>query len=110
MLVYGSVWRTGANEATVFTASADARVGDKPLKAGKYGLFTIPGEKQWTIIFSPKWDTWGTSYTKMDNEVRVDVPFSTDGEMQEQLLFRVNADNVELAWEKGVVRIPVEKG
>src|SRR4051812_19721569 len=49
---YNKVWRTGANEATVFQISKDAKIeGKYPLRAGKYGLYSIPGEKSWTIIF-----------------------------------------------------------
>src|SRR5450631_4709434 len=37
----GEVWRTGANEATVFETDKDVTVGGKKLAAGKYGLFTL---------------------------------------------------------------------
>lgn len=51
LVPYGKVWRTGANEATTFEVSKDLMVQGKKLPKGKYGLFTIPGEKEWTIIF-----------------------------------------------------------
>src|SRR6476620_9133225 len=41
---YGKVWRTGANEATVFEVSKDVTINGKTLPAGKYGLYSIPGE------------------------------------------------------------------
>src|SRR4051812_38822530 len=37
----GQVWRTGANEATVFEISNDVKIEGKELSAGKYGLFTL---------------------------------------------------------------------
>ena len=48
----GQVWRTGANEATVFEVSKAVKVEGKDLPAGKYALFTIANEGEWTIIFS----------------------------------------------------------
>lgn len=42
---FGKVWRTGANEATWMEVSKDVKVEGKALKAGRYGIWTIPGEK-----------------------------------------------------------------
>src|SRR6476660_10125600 len=55
----GKVWRTGANEATVFEVSKSVKVQGKALPAGKYGLFTISGDQEWTIIFNKTWNQWG---------------------------------------------------
>src|SRR4051812_3645735 len=52
LVPYNQVWRTGANEATTFSVSKDVLVEGKPLAAGTYGLFTIPGENDWTVIFN----------------------------------------------------------
>src|SRR5688572_23353048 len=59
---FGEVWRTGANEATSFEISKDATINGNKLAAGKYGLYSIPGEKEWTIIFNKTWKQWGTNY------------------------------------------------
>ena len=37
----GQVWRTGANEATVFETDKDILVEEQSLPAGKYALFTL---------------------------------------------------------------------
>ena len=55
----GEVWRTGANEATVFNTDGPLTIGGEVLPAGSYGLFTIPGETEWTIIFNSVSDQWG---------------------------------------------------
>src|SRR5215470_6274066 len=52
LVPYGKVWRTGANQATTITFGDDVTVGDKKVPAGKYGLLTIPGENEWTVIFT----------------------------------------------------------
>src|SRR5471030_1657010 len=49
---YGTVWRTGANSATVIKFTDDITMEGKKIPAGVYGLFSIPGENEWTIIMS----------------------------------------------------------
>ncbi|HEX8279275.1 MAG TPA: DUF2911 domain-containing protein, partial [Segetibacter sp.] len=67
---FGEVWRTGANEATTLEITKDAKIEGKPLPKGKYSLYTIPGEKTWTIIFNKTWDQWGTEYKEADDALR----------------------------------------
>src|SRR5580700_738807 len=59
---YDKVWRTGANAATVIKFSDDVMLEGHAVAAGEYGLFSLPGEKQWTIILSKKPAQWG-AYT-----------------------------------------------
>jgi DNA gyrase inhibitor GyrI len=68
------VWRTGANEATVFETSKAVKINGKELPAGKYGLFTISGKDNWTIIFNKTWKQWGAfSYKQADDALRVEA-------------------------------------
>src|SRR5947207_13618649 len=55
----GKVWRTGANEATVFETDKDVTVQDGKLPAGKYALFTIFHGNDVTVICSKTWNQWG---------------------------------------------------
>ncbi len=50
LVPFGEVWRTGANASTKLTFTEDVKIEGNPLKAGTYALYTIPGEKEWTII------------------------------------------------------------
>lgn len=77
---YGQVWRTGANEATVFEINKDVIIEGNKLPAGKYSLYTIPGEKETVIIFNKDWNQWGTKYNQKRDALRVTVPthYSTD--------------------------------
>jgi Protein of unknown function (DUF2911) len=61
LVPYGKVWRTGANEATTFETSKDISVDGKILKKGKYTLWTIPGEENWSIIFNKEHGQWGVN-------------------------------------------------
>jgi hypothetical protein len=60
----GKVWRLGANEATTLEVSKAVKIEGHDLPAGKYGLYAIPGEKEWTIIVNSVWKIWGLSYTQ----------------------------------------------
>jgi len=62
LVPYGKVWRTGANEATTLETNKDLDFGDKILKAGKYSLFTIPEEQNWTILFNSETGQWGVGF------------------------------------------------
>jgi hypothetical protein len=72
---YGTVWRTGANSATVIKFTDDVTIEGKKLPAGEYGLFSVPGEKEWTIIISKQPNQWGAySYKESDDFLRITVP------------------------------------
>src|ERR1700730_2876319 len=74
---YGQVWRGGANEATTFVTASDTNVGGKTVPAGKYTIFTIPGEDKWTLIISKKTGEWGTAYPGGENDLaRIDMKVS----------------------------------
>lgn len=99
LAVYGKVWRTGANETTIFEVSKDVKVAGNLLPAGKYGLFTIPGEKEWTIIFNKTWDKWGTMYKEADDFLRIKVKSTTTKEEVEMMTFKITKNgNVDLYW------------
>jgi len=67
-------WRAGANENTVFRVSDDVKIEGQPLAAGSYGLHMIPGQEEWTIIFSKNSTSWGSfSYTAAEDALRVKV-------------------------------------
>lgn len=72
----GKVWRTGANEATVFETSKDVKVEGQTLPAGKYAFFSIANGDEWTLIFNKTWKTWGAfdyEKNKGDDALKVKV-------------------------------------
>ncbi|MEY8868191.1 DUF2911 domain-containing protein [Flavobacteriaceae bacterium 144Ye] len=103
----GEVWRTGANEATEITFYKDVTVGDKKVKAGTYSLFTIPGEKSWTIIINSDVDVWGAySYNKDNDVARVEVPVSEGKKSLEAFSIAFDDEgSMHLAW--GTLRVAV---
>ena len=96
---YGSIWRTGANEATTITFSGDVVVEGEPLAAGTYALFTIPGEETWTIIFNKEAEQWGAyDYDEGMDALRVEVTPAALEENAEMLAFDVTGNIVTLSW------------
>jgi hypothetical protein len=77
LVPFGQVWRTGANEATTFVASADVVVGGKTVPAGSYTIFTVPNADKWTLIINKKTGEWGIPYKYESDELaRVDMKAS----------------------------------
>jgi hypothetical protein len=98
----GEVWRTGANEATTFTVSKPVKINGQALPAGTYGLFTIPGPSEWTIVFNKTAKQWGAfKYDAKEDALRVKVKPTTLATPVEQ--FTITADKsgkVAMQWAK----------
>lgn len=110
---YGQVWRAGANENTTFTVTDPVTIEGQALPAGTYGLHMIPGENEWTVIFSKMATAWGSfTYNEKEDALRVKVmPQAAD--FHEALTYDFNqptADSaiVTMAWDK--VSVPFKVG
>ncbi|HWO20507.1 MAG TPA: DUF2911 domain-containing protein [Kofleriaceae bacterium] len=114
LVPYGEVWRSGANENTLVSFSSDVKIGGKPLRAGTYGLHTIPTAKEWTVIFSTVTTAWGSfSYDQKEDALRVTVTPRPLPGFEERLAFRFDEPSttkvtLTLAWEKLAVPIAIE--
>jgi hypothetical protein len=115
LVPYDKVWRTGANEATIFQTSKAIKIGGKTLPAGKYSLYTVPGEKEWKIIFNSQTGQWGI---KMDGSTTDDpskdvlttmVTPKKSASMNERMVFKINSKGFELLWENLEVEVPISK-
>lgn len=96
----GEVWRTGANEATTFTVSKAVKINGQPLAAGTYGLFTIPGASEWTIIFNKTAQQWGAyEYKASDDVLRVKVkPAKLAAPVEQFTIDLNNGGQVTMKW------------
>lgn len=109
----GDVWRTGANGATKLTFSDPINIGNKTIPAGSYGLFTIPGASEWTIIINTNSKGWGSfDYKEAEDVVRFKVAPETTGSTTET--FTIGVDDITaqtatiyLKWGKTKVKIPI---
>lgn len=106
---YGKVWRTGANNAPTFEVSKDVMVNGKSLKAGKYALFSVPGEKEWSIIFNKNFKQWGNyEYKETEDVLRVTAK-SEPNEMMERFTIKAeDSGKVTMMWDKTKVSFTVK--
>lgn len=87
LVPYGNVWRTGANEATTISFSTPVEIQGASLAAGTYGLFTIPGSDNWTLIFNENASQWGAyNYDSNQDALRVTTE-PTSASAREMLMF-----------------------
>jgi Protein of unknown function (DUF2911) len=110
LVPYGEVWRTGANENATIRFSTPVKIGGKPLSAGTYGLFMIPGATSWTVVFSKLSVAWGAySYDAKEDALRIRVTPQPTSEPTERLSFGFDDPTnsratVALRWER--LRVP----
>ena len=113
LLPAGRVWRTGANEATTISFGTDVLVQGQRLAAGTYTLFTIPDEKEWTIIFNKVPTQWGAfNYNSAFDALRVKASPQT-AELQERFgitfeLTGAKTADIVLRWDQSRVAFKVE--
>ncbi len=116
LVPFGKVWRTGANEASIFKTNQSLDFGGKTLEAGEYSLWTIPGEQSWKIIFNKEIPGWGVGFdgqalrnTEMDALI-VEAPSVTQDKEFEQFTISVEKAGEEMEllfiWDKTLVAAP----
>jgi len=110
LVPYNKIWRTGANEATVFSFSSDVKIAGQLIPKGKYSFFTIPGKEEWTVIFNKEWDLWGSyDYEEKKDVLRIKIPINSLSSQSENMLFEINSDYISFKWEKLSFKIKVDE-
>ena len=114
LVPYDQIWRTGANASTKITLVESAHIGGKPIEAGTYALYTIPGKESWTIIIhaNTKMRSLAGDVYKQENDVfRFNVVPQRIEEYIETFTMQfadlgTNSLNLQLLWANTVVNIP----
>ena len=116
LVPFNEVWRTGANASTKLTFAHDAKLQGNPLKAGTYALYTIPGEKEWTVIIHTNTkhrSLAGDVYKPAEDAFRFTVKPKKTNNLVETFTIgfddiTANSADVVLSWENTEIRFPVE--
>ena len=114
LVKYGEMWRIGANEATEITFFKDVKIGDQPVKAGRYTMYAMVSEREWTVYFSLDLDGWGHyAFKPEDSSVaEITVPVSATRTTIENLgiAFEEAEEGAHLliGWENTTVRVPIQ--
>jgi hypothetical protein len=116
LVPFGKVWRTGANEATVFDTNKELDFGGKILPKGKYSLWTIPDEQTWKIIFNSDIPLWGVDFNGQTlrkpkkDALTIEAPVVIQDKEFEQFTISVEkmGEEMELIfiWDKTLVAAP----
>jgi hypothetical protein len=114
LVPYGQIWRTGANSPTKIKFGEDVSIDGKPVPAGEYALYSIPGENEWTFILSKNLKLWGSiGYNQADDLLRftakpMSVPFDVESFT---ILFgsqTANTVDIQLLWANTAVGFTVK--
>jgi tetratricopeptide (TPR) repeat protein len=114
LVPYNEMWRTGANKATAVEFSDKIMLNGKEIPAGKYSLFTIPGEKEWTIILNKNTEMWGTGGYKQEEDVirltaaPVTLPNAVENFTIDFSNVSSSAGKLNIYWEKTLVSVNLE--
>lgn len=105
LVPFNKIWRAGANENTTIQFSDPVMINGTEVPAGTYGLHTIPGEAEWTVILNKNSGAWGSYfYDESLDQLRFIVKPAT-APFAEALAYyfenpEENSVNLVLHWEK----------
>lgn len=113
LVPYDVMWRTGANRSTKLTVSDTVKINGVKIPKGDYSIFTVPGKMEWMVIISKQVDLGGTNgYKDSEDVTRFKVKPEAIGHTE---TFTMNfsdvtskSANIEIAWEKTRIKIPIE--
>ena len=110
---WNQVWRTGANQATVFETSADLVMAGTSVPAGKYSLWTLPSPGGWKLIVNKNTGQWGTDYNARYDLARLDMTVEQLPQSVEQFTIGIEPKGsggvLKLEWEKTRASVPLSR-
>lgn len=111
LVPYGQVWCTGANWATKITTEAALQMGDLKLPAGSYSIWTLPTEKEWTLIINSQTGQFHLYYDPSRDFGRTKMNLKTLSEPVETFKIDLRSDGgnrgtLALDWETTEASIP----
>jgi hypothetical protein len=110
LVPYGRVWRTGANAATTLVTSAPLRVGQTPLPAGTYTLYTLPDVGGWQLIVNRQTGQWGTDYDQTRDVARIPMQVTTLPSPEERFTIAVEPAALVMRWDTVQASVALSQG
>lgn len=111
VLNYGEPWRMGANEATELQLFTNASIQGKTIRAGRYTLYCIPQQKEWTIVLNSNTDSWGLQQLHSKDVASFTIPVQEKNQSLEYytMLFEKaeKGANLLMAWDNVEIRLPI---
>jgi tetratricopeptide (TPR) repeat protein len=114
LVPYGSLWRAGANEATLITLSDDLFLNNERVPAGTYSFFIFPqSDSVWQVVLNKDTGLWGLEgYNELDDVAYLEVK-PQENPFQETMHFyfsdiSANKGKMNLVWENKKVSLNIE--
>ena len=111
LVPYNNYRRTGANRHTYIGNNKDLNIDGDTLFAGKYSMYTIPGENKWEVYFNKSINYFGVSRPdESDDILSIKVPVIKLLNKVEQFTIEFENDSIfnyiSLKWDLTKVMIP----
>ena len=110
---YGKYWRLGANAATEITFSKNVNFAGKPLSAGTYRMYAVPGSSSFQLGLNSELGVY-FAVNEPDyslDVLKVDIPVTASPSEVEQLTINFSSDsaaiNMDIVWDKTLLRVPI---
>ncbi|MFN2458705.1 MAG: DUF2911 domain-containing protein [Chitinophagaceae bacterium] len=111
LLKYGEAWRLGANEATEIEFFQTVSIQNKKINKGRYILYSIPQQDNWTVIFNSNTFSWGLRPDPLKDLHKFTIPVSRIQIPLEffTIVFEKTDRGADLliAWDDVVARMPI---
>lgn len=115
LVPFGEVWRTGANANTKITFSDDVKINGKELKKGSYGIYTVPNEGSWEVMFYADTNNWGVPQEWDDSKVALKATAETMEMPMKMETFTIviddlknNSATLNFIWENTIAMLNIE--
>lgn len=112
LLPANELWRTGANNATKISFSANASILGHDIEEGNYTILSIPGEKTWKMNWYPYESTNWNSYVEKEPLFTLELNVGkTDTHVETfEISFQdinLNSASLSFSWEQTLVKVPI---
>jgi hypothetical protein len=116
LVLYGSIWRTGANNGSKISFSDDVKVEGIAVPKGEYLILTWPGESSWTVSLYKDVSMGGNTgnYDPAKDAAKFTVKPEKLAEKVETLTFAIGdlsndskSAKVQIAWENTSVKFTI---
>ncbi len=115
LVAFGKTWRTGANSNTKVTFSSDVTIDGQPLKAGSYGLYSVPNKDSWEVMFYTESDKNGVPRDWDDSKIAAKTTVNVEALPMNVETFTISINDVTsttavlgILWEKTYVAVAFE--
>jgi hypothetical protein len=112
LVPFGQYWRLGANAATEISFSKKVSFSGKPVEAGSYRMYAVPGPKTWRVVLNSGLGKWGAFEADPAKDVlAVEVPADVAAAETEQFTISLTGEassaRMDFVWDKTAVHVPI---